>query len=100
MWELWDIFKLLFPLSDLWDIGLMGCRTCDVSDLWGDTLISGLTKCPVYGKLSFVHILGPIRSDVSRSRVHTHASVVQNDNYYAEPVPFSLGILIGMNILL
>jgi hypothetical protein len=37
MWELWDIFKLLFPLSDLWDIGLMGCRTCDVSDLWGDT---------------------------------------------------------------
>jgi hypothetical protein len=43
MWELWDIFKLLFPLSDLWDIGLMGCRTCDVSDLWGDT--PGTAEC-------------------------------------------------------
>jgi hypothetical protein len=44
MWELWDIFKLLFPLSDLWDIGLMGCRTCDVSDLWGDTILIDNTE--------------------------------------------------------
>jgi hypothetical protein len=45
MWELWDIFKLLFPLSVLWDIGLMGYRTYGISDLWG----VGLVMCRTYG---------------------------------------------------
>ena len=29
-------------MSDLWDVGLVACRTCGMSDLWGGIELAGI----------------------------------------------------------
>ena len=38
-------------MSDLWDVGLVGCRTCGMSDLWGggESPSLGLHLIPEWG---------------------------------------------------
>jgi hypothetical protein len=45
---LWDVGLVgcrTCGTSDLWDVGLVGCRTCGMSDLWD----VGLVGCRTYG---------------------------------------------------